>query len=291
VIGYLVAKVPVDYDGVNQSQGEVGETLNIKKRFLLGASLAVTARALGLVQVASAGPAVLPNNWTGLYAGIAGGYGWGQSTQKDSGFPTGGTTGAGSGAGGGSGGGSGGTTGAGSGAVGGTTTGGGDGSYSVNGGILGGTLGYDWQQGRWVLGAEGDYSLADISGSSNVCGAAAGIPHSCGTRLESFGTLRGRIGYAIGAAGNWLPYVTGGLAGAELKAWDAFTPASGNVFRAGWTIGGGMETAIARSWTLKLEYLYADFGSHKIFNAAPGVPEMVSFTTNIVRVGFNYKFY
>src|SRR6202035_2051875 len=81
-----------------------------------------------------------------------------------------------------------------------------DGSYSVSGGVLGGTLGYDWQQGAWVFGIEGDYSWADIDGSSNACGASSGIPHACGTKLESLGTFRGRIGHAMGAMGNWLPY-------------------------------------------------------------------------------------
>src|SRR5262245_43813776 len=71
-----------------------------------------------------------------------------------------------------------------------------DGSYSVTGGIIGGTLGYNWQRGPWVFGVEGDYSWADVSGSSQTCGATSPVPHACGTKLESFGTLRGRIGYA-----------------------------------------------------------------------------------------------
>src|SRR6185437_775302 len=98
---------------------------------------------------------------------------------------------------------------------------GGDGSYTVRGGLIGGTLGYNRQAGSWVFGLEADYSSADIEGSSNTCGATSPVPHVCGTRVESLGTLRGRIGYAAGACGNWLPYVTGGLAVGELKAWDS----------------------------------------------------------------------
>jgi outer membrane immunogenic protein len=47
--------------------------------------------------------------------------------------------------------------------------------------------------------------------------------------------------------------VTGGLAVGELKAWDNLFPASGSDFRAGWTIGGGLEVGIAQNWMAKLE--------------------------------------
>lgn len=216
-------------------------------------------------------PVVAPlYNWTGPYAGIAGGAVWGHSKQTDPGIPC---------------------------DFFGTCAGPApapelaDGSYAVTGGIIGGTLGYNWQQGPWVYGLEGDYSWADVSGSSQTCGASSPVPHACGTKLESLGTFRGRIGYAMGATGNWLPYVTGGLAVGELKAWDALFPSSGSDFRAGWTVGAGVEVGFERNWTFKLEYLYVDLGSSQMFNVVPGVPETVSFTANIVRAGLNYKFY
>lgn len=249
-----------------------------KKQLLLGASFIATVPVLGaagptlgLVQAASAA------DWGGSYGGFVAGYGWGHSNQTDAGIPTAGTSG---------GTGPTGPTGP-SGPTGPTA----DGSYSVDGISLGGTLGYNWQQGLAVFGIEGDYSWASIGGSSDACGAASLMPHACGTELESYGTLRGRIGYAMGATANWLPYVTGGLAVGELHAWDALYPAAGRDFRAGWTVGGGVETTIAPSWTLKVEYLYIDFGSRQMFNIVPGVPETVSFNTNIIRIGFNHKFY
>jgi outer membrane immunogenic protein len=234
------------------------------KRFSV--ALLAIVPTIALTQIASAAdmpvkapsykaPAMAPlYNWTGPYVGIVGGYGWGHSDQTDPGIPFG------------------------------------DGSFAVHGGIIGGTLGYNWQQGPWVFGVEGDYSWADISGSSDACGASSGIPHNCGTKLESLGTLRGRIGYALGAAGNWLPYVTGGLAVGELNAWDDFFPASGSDFRAGWTVGGGVEVGLTQNWTAKIEYLYVDLGSRDMFDIVPGVPETVSFTANIIRGGINYRF-
>ena len=207
-------------------------------------------------------------SWTGPYMGIEGGGGWGHSNQTDPGLPA-------------------------------SPpaspppcvdcNNNGDGSFAVDGGFVGGTLGYNWQSGPWVLGLEGDYSWANITGSSSSCGVAA--PHNCGTTLDSFGTVRGRLGYAVGNGGTWLPYVTGGLAMGELHAWDALTPASGNAFRTGWTVGGGVETALSQNWTFKLEYLYMDLGTAQLFNIVPSVPETVSFDANVIRAGFNYKFW
>jgi outer membrane immunogenic protein len=205
-------------------------------------------------------------SWAGLYVGLSGGYGWGSSTQTDAGIPC--------------------TFFA--------TCGGEelfDGSYAPKGGILGGTLGYSWQQGPWVAGIEGDYSGSHVAGSSNGCGTNSSAPHACGADMQSFGTLRGRLGYASGSNGAWLPYVTGGLAVGEVKSWDAFWPASSGDFRAGWTLGGGIEMILPANLTFKLEYLHADFGHWQAFDVVPGTPETVSFRANILRGGIDYAFH
>jgi outer membrane immunogenic protein len=203
-------------------------------------------------------------SWAGPYLGLSGGFAWGHSNQTDPGFfiPTGG---------------------GGGGPV-------GDGSFSLNGGLIGGGGGYNLQYGQWVFGLETDYSWADITGSSSGCGAAF-ISHTCSTQVDSLGTFRGRIGYTLGSQGTWLLYATGGLAYGELKGSDSLFNGSGSDFRAGWTVGAGVETALAQHWTLKGEYLYVDLGHAVLFNAAPGVPETVSFTANVFRVGVNYKFF
>jgi len=100
----------------------------------------------------------------------------------------------------------------------------------------------------------------------------------------------------MGYRGTWLPYVTGGLAVGELHAWDALTPASGSAFRAGWTIGAGIETVLAPNWTFKLEYLYMDFDSFRAasFSLAPGSTIRADvdtrFRDHVLRVGLNYTF-
>ena len=193
-------------------------------------------------------------DWTGPYAGIAAGWGWGHSKQTDPGIEE---------------------------EI-------GDGSYRLRGGLIGGTLGYNWQRGPWVFGLEADYSWADIKGHSDTCGPAPG--HPCGTKLQSFGTARARIGNAMGAA---LPYITGGLAFGDVHGWDSLTPASGSKVYVGWTVGAGIEWKLPSNWSAKIEYLYADLGKHHLFDIVPGpppVPETVSVNVNIVRVGLNYKF-
>ena len=199
-----------------------------------------------------------PDNWSGGYVGVSGGFGTGNSTQTDPGpGPL-------------AGGGGGGPA---------------DGSYSVNGGLIGGTIGYNWQTARWVYGFEGDFSWADISGHSDLCGLSAGTPHPCGTKLSSLGTLRGRVGYAAGATGNWLLYATGG----DVRGWDATMPASGSELRPGWTAGAGVETKFAPNWSAKVEYLYVNLGKSALFDALPSAPETVSFDAHIVRAGINYR--
>ncbi|HLG84925.1 MAG TPA: outer membrane beta-barrel protein [Bradyrhizobium sp.] len=219
--------------------------------------------------------------WSGGYGGIEGGYGWGRSSQTDPGIPTPSPsptptptptpsptptptpT---------------------------ATPPSADGHYAVNGGLVGGALGYNWQIGRWVYGVEGDYAWADINGQSNACGALTGTPHACGTSLNSLGTVRGRVGYAVGPRGNWLLYATGGLAFGDVRGWDSLTPASGNAWRAGWAAGAGVEVAFAPNWTAKLEYLYFDLGKAQLFDVVPGVPETVSFNADLIRAGIAYHF-
>ena len=157
-----------------------------------------------------------------------------------------------------------------------------DGSYKVNGGLIGVTAGYNWQFSNWLVGLEGDLGWAGIEGSSSVCGGT----HECGTKLDAFGTLRGRVGSVMGKA---MIYATGGLAVGDIKAWDVSGPASGTKYKVGWTVGGGVEQQISGPWSAKLEYLYEDFGSADYFTLANHTPEHVRLTTQTVRLGLNYS--
>jgi outer membrane immunogenic protein len=153
-----------------------------------------------------------------------------------------------------------------------------DSTNSGDGGLVGATLGYNFQTGPWVLGIEGDYDWTKISGSS-ACFAG-----SCSIDNHWIATVRGRLGYAMGPTGNWLPYITGGAAFGDIenKVGGVGTVSDTN---AGWTLGGGVEAAISGPWTAKVEYLYVDLGD------GPSLAGQGSgFHTNIIRAGLNYRF-
>jgi len=103
--------------------------------------------------------------------------------------------------------------------------------------------------------------------------------------------VRGRAGYATGSGGAWLPYVTGGLAVGELQAWDALTPASGSAFRAGWTLGAGVETVLARNWTFQGRVsLHGPWFGADVQHCARRAGNR-QFKANLVRAGVNYEFW
>jgi outer membrane immunogenic protein len=155
-------------------------------------------------------------------------------------------------------------------------------SFSLTGGQAGGTVGYNYQMGWAVLGAEGDIDWTSIKGTTTTGACPAG----CTTSDSWLSTVRARFGYA---ADRFMPYVTGGGAFGNI---NATTPglAGGTTTNAGWTIGAGIEFAIAGHWTAKAEYLYVDLGKFNC-GAGCGAPvDNVSFTTSLVRGGINYRF-
>jgi len=157
------------------------------------------------------------------------------------------------------------------------------GPFNVSGGLVGGTLGYNYQVGSLVWGVEGDGDWSHISGGVTNFGCPAG----CSTTNDWLATARGRLGYAFGSV---LPYVTGGGAFGDIRASSpGFAGATSD--RAGWTLGGGLEFALAGKLSAKVEYLYVDLGRFDCgFACGVTAPDNVSFRTNIVRAGLNYRF-
>jgi outer membrane immunogenic protein len=154
---------------------------------------------------------------------------------------------------------------------------------SLSGGLVGGTLGVNYQMGQAVIGLEGDLDWSNIRGSTSTGICTGG---SCETRNSWLSTVRGRLGYAVD---RFMPYVTGGVAFGDIKAAPAGF-GSTTTTKTGWTLGGGLEAAIAGPWTAKAEYLYVDLGKGSCDVTVCGVPTNVGFRTNIVRVGLNYRF-
>ncbi|MEP7031272.1 MAG: outer membrane protein [Pseudolabrys sp.] len=149
------------------------------------------------------------------------------------------------------------------------------------GGLFGVTLGYNFQTGMWLWGAEGDFDLSTMKGSV-TCGGG-----TCETKNTWLGTARARLGYT--GWNNWLPYITGGAAMGDIKATNSLA-SSANKTKLGWTAGLGLEYAMWSNWSVKAEYLYVDLGTFDCGIACGAATDSVSFKANLVRAGLNYRF-
>jgi outer membrane immunogenic protein len=162
------------------------------------------------------------------------------------------------------------------------------GYFSQNGGLVGGTAGYNWQIANVVLGLETDLSWTKLYGTQQ-CGP--GLVFVCSTETRAFGTFRGRAGVAV--ASNTLAFVTGGLAYGKIRATRDIGATTSEDWRAGWTVGGGIETMLMPQWSVKVEYLYASFpGTATTYTVLVG-PTPVAATerdVQIVRAGLNWHF-
>ena len=138
--------------------------------------------------------------------------------------------------------------------------------------LAGAQAGYNWQNGPWVFGVEGDIEL---TGAEDTF-----APWKFSNPW--FGTARGRVGYAFN---NILFYSTGGLAFGELsgQTWNGVSESHTNL---GWTVGLGTEFGLAPNWSAKLEYLFVDLADSPfaITNVSNG------YRFGVVRAGVNYHF-
>ncbi|WBL75365.1 porin family protein [Bradyrhizobium xenonodulans] len=187
-------------------------------------------------------------DWTGFYIGLNAGYGWGRNGHQDILPPAGGfwtpfALGFGS-------------------------------TQTVNpeGGVYGGQLGYNWQSANWVFGLEGQFDGASIRRTDISIFFPASDRLS--SRINSFATVTGRVGYAFN---NWLPYIKGGYAGADLKTsnFDIFgTHLDHGAWRNGYVVGAGVEYAFAGNWIVGAEYNYMEFNKQSFAgpNLTTGAP-------------------
>jgi outer membrane immunogenic protein len=157
----------------------------------------------------------------------------------------------------------------------------GTGTLSPSGVIGDGEAGFNWQNGLFVLGAETDVSGWNLSESAAVTvpGIARGRMITATTSTSSNWLFTARVRTGI-ASSNWLFFVTGGLALSNVNfAQSIFFSVSqstqagaASATEAGWTVGGGIEYALSRNWSLKGEYLYVGFPNQTANQFNPGFP-------------------
>lgn len=157
---------------------------------------------------------------------------------------------------------------------------GGSGAFDLdtNGGV--GTLfaGYNWQAGRAVLGLEADIGTGYLDDS---IGAGLGLVSS---DLNVMGSLRARAGYLLSPA--FMVYGTAGLAVADFDFRANGITASETLV--GYQVGAGTELAITSNWSMRMEYVYTDFGPESISHG--GLTNSYEPDFHTVRAGFAFKF-
>jgi outer membrane immunogenic protein len=196
----------------------------------------------------------------------------------------------------------------------------GSGQIDPDAAIGGAQIGFNIQQGKLVAGLEADFGSFNLTGSRG----AANFPYptfpaqyTVRTSMDTnwLFTARARVGWT--PQSDLLIYATGGLAITNLRVSNFFSDdapeqgvggSSNNELKTGWTVGGGAEWALARNWSLKVEYLYLNFGSASVSNSINCGPAMAvacavapavtpnpfstsaDLSTHIARLGLNYKF-
>jgi outer membrane immunogenic protein len=168
-------------------------------------------------------PVSAPVNWGGVYIGVNGGYGVGQSNWSD---------------------------------LTGTT-----GNFTAKGGVAGGTLGINYAGfGDWVLlGFEGDFDWSGATGSANCTslGGADLAGATCQTRINWLSTFRLRAGYTWS---HFLFYATAGGAAGNFILTDSNAGTHNPTPPLGWTAGAGIEYLFTDAISAKVEYLYVNLG-------------------------------
>lgn len=167
-------------------------------------------------------------------------------------------------------------------------------------GFLGGVQGgFNWQASNLVVGVEGEYSWADVSGSATTASPVLpGFTSNVTAKDKDYALATGRLGYA---ADNWLFFAKGGGAWAQSSSTGTGLLASGAVFdttsasatRSGWVVGAGVEWGFAPNWSAKLEYNHIDLGNTNVsvVSTATGVSNVSSSSTvEVVKAGVNYRF-
>ena len=184
-------------------------------------------------------------------------------------------------------------------------------------GFTGGVqLGYNATAGKtFLIGAEFDFGGLNLESTKTAgavydCCAPASFSVTQKVGAGWLLTVRPRVGITVRKA---LVYGTGGLAVTNIhdrvlfidNDTNALEGGGRNENKAGWTVGGGVEYQVKSHWSVKGEYLYAEFGKVSATSTNlvtnDGTSSDVAFPqnvfthsadlhANISRAGINYRF-
>lgn len=194
-------------------------------------------------------------DWSGWYAGMQIGYGWGKTYAHTHWGPIGGTV---------------------------------ENFLYGNSGASGGAhVGYALEVDDVVYGFEADLE------ASGVAGSGRGIAATHHTDIDWSTSLRARIG--VKASTRSLVYLTAGVSYANISVSQytftgitAFT--KNNQWTAGWTAGAGIEHALTSKISARLEYRYLDLGRITYGDNALNMRTTHDVSNHAVRAALSMRF-
>lgn len=221
-----------------------------------GFAAAVATAGAIVASPALAGGPLPPSvvSWTGAYAGVHGGWGWGKSEFRDPlNSPANNPF-----------------------------------FAYYNGPLAGGQLGYNWQQGNYVIGAEIDGSWSFVKGNTSTSPLVTSSTNN-GVGYTALATATGRVGYA---SGQWLAYAKGGAAYARMELSSRFTPEVTNYNRElfGAVGGVGLEVAFLRNVSAKVEYNAIFLPAETLHWVSQDTTSEIKHFVQVVKAGINIRF-
>ena len=170
-------------------------------------------------------------------------------------------------------------------------------SYRVDGPVAGLFVGGNYQVNKIVLGVEGDWQWSNLTGNNQILaplgavGVFPGGPFTISTTVKDYAAVRGRIGLALD---RFLVFGTGGwawgnpLASFALAGAAPFANNGGSSM--GWTAGLGVDYAFTENVFGRIEYRYTSLATSGFVstttNSAVGSERM---PISDLRAGIAYK--
>lgn len=156
--------------------------------------------------------------------------------------------------------------------------------FGDTGGFGGGNVGYNYQFGSFVVGAQAGYDFAGINGSSYA------YPYGVEAKIDGFGSVDGKAGVAFGPA---LLYAIGGFSFADVRhtispTWS-YLSYSYSGTQTGWDVGVGLAYKFTPNISTFVEFRRYDWGSEN-FNDYNFYSHSIKQTLDVGRAGITYQF-
>ena len=164
--------------------------------------------------------------------------------------------------------------------------------------------GYNLQGDHWLVGFETDFEFLPHErfeghgrALSNQRGAVRRAPRDQHQLAADRATARRPgLGSSPALCDGWPRRHRGRPQQTFADGYGAYANGSKSAFMLGWTAGAGIEYRLGRAWSVKAEYLHADFGN--LTSTGTMTPSFgteafhnrVNVTTDIARLGINYHF-